>query len=1859
MSTVIGVEFIATANFSQLMTQVSAANAQLAALSGEQLKMAAASRAAAMSMFSANITAGGAFSTSMAAVQGSVATFGSALMNNKLKLQDYKRHLGDFYNANARGSSMIQNLARQNVRMAQSIVLPAGFNKAGQQMAQVITNNGRMVHDAGYQAAMAAERMKVLNRVMMNGSTAIVNWGKNTQWAGRQMMVGLTMPLVIIGALAAKTFYDFNKELTRFIKVYGQGASQLSKEAILAMREEVTGIAKELAKSYGTPMKDTAELAAMMGAAGYEGEKLTGALRDVSRLSILGAVDAETAWKTYLSLQTTFNQNTKEMTENIDYFSGVESATSLSLQDITAAIPRAAPVVKALGGDIQQLTTYMVAMREGGVPAAEAANTLKTSLARLIAPTRQTKEVFKSFGIDIVKIVNDNKNNINGAIFSLQAALDDLNPLQRAQAINQAFGKQRFANITALFNNLGREGSQSAIAIEFATLSAGQRAVIAARELYEVQNTASTKFKRALGEIQSGLLKFGERFLGILTVVAKGVGMFINALERLPSGLKSFLLLGTITAAIVGPIIMLTGVFGNFVGYLIKGLVHLRMFASGSKNNLQLMTAEMVANNDFSSQAARNAQRRIDSNAVLAASLKKLADELMLIANAEKVVEARAVSMGAALTTAASSGAGRAAGAAVAGSVAASAGGSAATAAATARVASLGASSGVAAAEGTYASTRLAMAERLVRAMAAEQTQETVLGKAYFALTSAQENYAKEVSSFTVRNAQSAARIDQAALYLAEAETNYANVIRRVATAEVARADKKIAADAAMASLQREEAVAKMSVILSAEKSSAAAQLIAIKTISRYLPAIDQQIISTQGLTDAQIIERLKIQHKIATTDGLTAEQQKLMLEYKIEQSALVEQIISTKGLTAQKKLLMLSSSGELTAQELLIAADIELGTAEKRLAAILRLRGMTPANVAPNAVQPGALAGKVMMPAMGAGMAMTMGSMATKGTLQQGLMYGGMAVMFAPMLLQIKAVEAGLVRLGAGMATLAGKAGIAGVAMRTMGALGAAAISPIGLAAIAVGISIFAISKAMDNAQKKTESFRAAGDAMVTLLDGRIKKLVMSTNNLSDSIDATSRKYEEAKRVIDLLPDESPIKKFIDDIKSEANAGASIPKKIAAMYAEGILAGVDPEALKQNLQIALDMAGQGKYTMAVKLRIDKINIENKQSIYDAMFGDGLDISKNKPNRSKDIKGLREEVDAKRKIIIDYAEKNKVNMIDYIVEEGYFGDKAQSTKFFEDELKNLKNNPLSDSSVLFDAIGGAVPFAISDVSDSLAVLSADLSNVAYLGGKDLTDFASNLLTVATSLQAADPTTLNASFKELSNNSLLTSQYSTNIAAVQKSIVDQSGLNVEYQDLLLDSSLSMTEFMQSTLLAANGLSPALIAAARSAGTLSTVLAFTQSINLIPQADEDELSKKAGVKSGSTSGLDGGGKGGARSDPYKSQKDANTKRIDQEKEIIKAIEKKRDAEKKAFDEKKRQNDYLKNQADSEIKYREALASGDFGAAAMAKNQMISDQNTKAADDAQRRKEDAFQAQIDKHQGNIDNIEKANKGLDALSQKASQAAAAVSTTAETSYTKVHDVYDTLMEDSKNQGFRNAADMQAAYPKVARKIAELEGDVKGFFDYAFEQHKEGLTASIISSGLTSRETAAELALLGAAGTDLAAIAAETDPSKRVEKIEAYIKGLVRSKGIPWEMTGLSVSGTGTPVATPNFNGDDGVTIGVGGIPHDGGLIQPGMKSSRLGRTLRGPIGSDEMLVLAQHGEYMINASAAGIIGRNNLDAINNGKLPAVPVAGGGGGANYSFTVNASPGQDARQIAQEVQRIFQINERRKGGART
>jgi TP901 family phage tail tape measure protein len=633
----------ANADFTGLRTQLAATTAQLLKLqevtAGTNAKLA--NQIAVMNKaFATTLTSTGQFSQHFVSLTSDVEKFGRNLDRGRLKLNDY---YNTWSGHTKKTSNLVRDLAKQQVMLEQAIIQPVGKNAQGLMQYNVMVAKG--LDEVKNRTAIARQELAIMNKVMLDGSNQLINWGKNTQWAGRQLTVGLTVPLVAFGAAAQKAFRAADEELVRLTKVYG-GLSAVSATELAKVRKDVSATAREIAGAYGIAFKDTIALAADLAATGQEGENLLKATRETSRLAILGEVDRQEAMKATLAIQNAFKQNTDELSESINFLNAVENQTSTTLQDLTEAIPKAGPVVKSLGGDVQDLALYLTAMKEGGVNASEGANAIKSAMASLINPTKVAKELFLGFGIDLDSIVTSNAGNLTGTIIELQGALDKLDPLSKSRAIEQLFGKFQYARLSALFENIGREGSQTLQVMELMGASATDLAGIAERELGMLTESASGKFKRALASVQADLAVVGEQFLRISTKILEVVDGIIKFFQKLPEPVKTFLnVLGGITA-VSGPIIMLAGVMGNFIGYVIKGIFHLRQLVRGGQG-FKLLTPEIMAADAAAKGLATSFYSDTEAAVVLTNAVNTLAasfDTLQIKADAAKVSVQPAIS---------------------------------------------------------------------------------------------------------------------------------------------------------------------------------------------------------------------------------------------------------------------------------------------------------------------------------------------------------------------------------------------------------------------------------------------------------------------------------------------------------------------------------------------------------------------------------------------------------------------------------------------------------------------------------------------------------------------------------------------------------------------------------------------------------------------------------------------------------------------------------------------------------------------------------------------------------------------------------------------------------------------------------------------------------------------------------------------------------------------------------------------------------------------------------------------------------------------------------------------------------------
>lgn len=552
----------------------------------------------------------GGFTTGIVNVESTVSRFGKSLESGKLKLGEYFRYgmaAGSTgINKFSKEHETITKLAEQRVKRLQTqyIALERTINGTTKAMAVRPTN----LFNADI--AIAAQRQQIFNKLLSDGSIAMTNWGKNVQWAGRQLMVGFSIPMSMFAVAAGKAFKDIETAMVSFKRVYGDTMTPTGE--IEAMAEELQGLAVEFTK-YGIAVSDTIELGAKAAATGLQGADLVNATREATRLATLGQIEYQQALDATISMQSAFGIATEDLAEKTNFLNAVENQTVTSLDDITSAIPRVAPTIKGLGGTIEDLSILLTAMREGGVGAAEGANALKSGLASLIAPSKQARNIAAGFGMDLEKIAELNRGDFMGLITTFAEELDKLAGMDQEILSSKLFGKHQYNRMNALFRNIIRDGSQAQRVIDLSTMSLEELAQLADSELGQLEDSVSIKFVGAIERLKAAIAPIGEVFMRAATPVIDFVTELVNKFNALPDMVKNLILgLSVGTVAILPGVIMLVGLLANMGGFLLKGVAALKNLytwaTTGARSIGYLTDAELDAR-----AAARGLEGQVDS----------------------------------------------------------------------------------------------------------------------------------------------------------------------------------------------------------------------------------------------------------------------------------------------------------------------------------------------------------------------------------------------------------------------------------------------------------------------------------------------------------------------------------------------------------------------------------------------------------------------------------------------------------------------------------------------------------------------------------------------------------------------------------------------------------------------------------------------------------------------------------------------------------------------------------------------------------------------------------------------------------------------------------------------------------------------------------------------------------------------------------------------------------------------------------------------------------------------------------------------------------------------------------------------
>lgn len=440
---------------------------------------------------------------------------------------------------------------------------------------------------------MANRRLAVQAEVLRGLGQKVQDWGKNTQWAGRQMMVGMTVPFVMGAAAAGMYANKIDASMVRVEKVVN--------EPLDGFREKAMATSKEIVHTMGQTIESSLGVMGELAAAGMEGPMLQSMTKLSQTLATLGDMDQQDAIKGMISMQQIYKMSTDELRESVDYLNYVEDQTPTKLKDLVDAIPIAGVQVAQLGGTLQDTTILLTAFRQSGIETVEGANAIKTAMNRILSPTRGARDAFKELtGQDLPALVKatggkplETFQALSDVIMGGNIALDD-----QQRIISKLVGTYQSSRITALLTGLQDKTGAVATAKEISGESPEQWAAKTAKSLEAITTSASGKWKIAIESFKAEFIETGNFILEVATKIVQGVTKVVSVFNSMPDFLKWILLGAGAIMALAGPIVMIVGIFANFLGTVGKiGAVFQGMRSKYKSMTIDEKVAELAAGN--------------------------------------------------------------------------------------------------------------------------------------------------------------------------------------------------------------------------------------------------------------------------------------------------------------------------------------------------------------------------------------------------------------------------------------------------------------------------------------------------------------------------------------------------------------------------------------------------------------------------------------------------------------------------------------------------------------------------------------------------------------------------------------------------------------------------------------------------------------------------------------------------------------------------------------------------------------------------------------------------------------------------------------------------------------------------------------------------------------------------------------------------------------------------------------------------------------------------------------------------------------------------------------------------------------
>lgn len=394
--------------------------------------------------------------------------------------------------------------------------------------------------------------------------------GKKIEGVGKTLTTHLTVPIVTAAGVAVSKFAEVDKTMT----LTNQTMQNSAEEA------ELLNKAMQDAASNSTfGMSEAAQASLNFARAGLDATEAANALAPAMNLAAGEGGDLDIVSAGLVATINGFGDSFDNAEHYADIFANACNNSALDVNGLSDAMSTAAPIFNAAGYTVQDAALYMGVMANAGIDASEAANSLKTGMARLISPAKQGAEWMDRLGIEVTNADGTMKDSVT-IQRELHDAFGTLSESEQIAAASAIFGKNQMSKWLALINTapadveaLNTSLEQDGTTTEMATAMMGGF------------GGSIEKLKSSLDVLMTSLGQLAAQYL---TPVIEKVQGAIDKFMALDDETKEHIIKIAGIVAAVGPVLLI-------IGKVVSGIGSIISIASGLIAAITAISAPVLA----------------------------------------------------------------------------------------------------------------------------------------------------------------------------------------------------------------------------------------------------------------------------------------------------------------------------------------------------------------------------------------------------------------------------------------------------------------------------------------------------------------------------------------------------------------------------------------------------------------------------------------------------------------------------------------------------------------------------------------------------------------------------------------------------------------------------------------------------------------------------------------------------------------------------------------------------------------------------------------------------------------------------------------------------------------------------------------------------------------------------------------------------------------------------------------------------------------------------------------------------------------------------------------------------------------